>query len=182
MPGVLADLPKQLTQRQGKAVSNFLSESFLALDIDVFAPLRRVVDRIVAQQRRLRFSDPALQWQVQMNGAANAAYFALRPPNLCTDGRLLASSGFTRITTAGGRFVREGLTLDVWAAAAPSSFVQKMRSYAPAAAAIALKRLPELQRVLDRTIPIGNQLDAMLRVLGLRHRTTIDLARLGVTS
>jgi hypothetical protein len=181
-PGVLAHLPKQLSHRQGIAVSGFQTESVLALGINAFAPARRLADRIAARQRRLRFSDPALQWQVRVNGAANAAFFALRPPNLCTDGRQLASSRFTRITPLGRRFVAEGLTLGLSAGGSPSSFVRTMRSYAPAAAAAALTRLPLLQRKLDHVIPIAAQSKALARVLGLGHRSTINFAALGTGS
>ncbi len=86
-PGVLDHLPKHAV-KAGRAERSWLSciESLAALKINAFAPVRRLVDRIAGQQRRLRFSDPAVQWQVHVNGAANAAYFALRPPpNLCVD-------------------------------------------------------------------------------------------------
>jgi hypothetical protein len=179
--GALTRLPKKLSHRQGIAVARFISESFLALDINAFAPLRTVSDRIAGEQRQLRFSDPALQWQVGIDGAANNAYFALRTPNLCTDGRLLASSAFTRITPAGARFVRDALTLDTSAAVSPSSLVRTMRSYAPAAVAAALKRLPRLQRSLDHAIPIGKQFTTLVRTLGLR-RGSINLATPGSES
>jgi hypothetical protein len=166
-PGVLKELPKKLSHRQVDAASNFVSESFLALDINAFAPLRGLVNRLAGQQQRLRFSDPALQWQVHVNGAANAAYFALRPPDLCADARLLASSSFTRITPAGAQFVRDAGKLDASAAVSSSSLLRAMRSYAPRATAVALKRLPELHRALDRKIPIASEFRTLLRVLGL---------------
>ena len=181
-PRVLAHLPRKLSNRQGKPVADFVLESLLALDINAFAPVRTVVDRIAARQRRLHFSDPALQWQVRVNGAGNVAYFALRPPDLCTDGRLLERSAFTRITSTGMRFVSAGVTLELAAAATPSSLVRMMRSYAPAAVASALKRLPELQRRLDRAIPISAQSQALLHILGLKHRATINLAPSGMAS
>jgi hypothetical protein len=181
-PGVLAQLPKKLSRRQAIAVTDFLTESFLALDINAFVPARRLADQIAARQRRLRFSDPALQWQVRVNGAANAAYFALRPPDLCTDGRLLESSAFAHITPAGTRFVLAGLTLQLSAGGSPSSLVRTMRSYAPAPAATALTRLPALQRKLDQVIPIAAQSRAIARVLGFRHRLTINFAAPGVGS
>lgn len=181
-PGVLEHLPNKLSHRQGVAVSGFLTESFLALDIDAFAPTRRLINRIAARQRRLRFSDPALYWQVRVNAAGNAAFFALRPPNLCADGRVLAGSKFTRITPAGRRFVRGGLTLRRSAAVSPSSLVRAMRSYAPVAAATALTRLPALQRKLNHLIPIANQTRALGHVLGLGNRSTINFASPGAGS
>jgi hypothetical protein len=179
-PGVLKDLPKKLSHRQVEAASTFVSESFLALDINAFAPLRGLVNRLASQQQRLRFSDPALQWQVHVNGAANAAYFALRPPDLCADARLLASSSFTQVTPAGGQFVRDAGTLAASAAVSPSSLVRAMRPYAPGLTAVALKRLPELQRTLDRKIPIANQFRTLLRVLGLARLAASPSARPGV--
>jgi hypothetical protein len=179
--GVLAHLPKKLSNRQSKAMAGFVLESFLALQINAFAPVRTVADRITARQRRLRFSDPALQWQVGVNGAGIAAYFALRPPGLCTDGRLLERSSFTRITSAGTRFVLTGVTLGL-SATTPSRLVRMMRSYAPAATATALKRLPELQVQLNRAIPIAAQSRALLRILGLKHRSEFDFSPSAVTS
>lgn len=181
-PGVLAHLPKKLSKRQSKAVAGFVLESFLALDINAFAPLQTVTDRTAARQRRLPFSDPALQWQVGVNGAGIVAYFALRPPDLCTDGRLLERSTFTRITSAGKRFVLAGVSLQLSTTTTPSRFVRMMRSYAPPAAAIALKRLPELQARLDRAIPIAAQSRALLRMLGLKHRSEPDFSPSMVTS
>jgi hypothetical protein len=179
--GVLAHLPKKLSNRQSKAMAGFALESFLALQINAFAPLRPVGQRIAARQRRLRFSDPALQWQVGVDGAENVAYFALRPPDLCTDGRLLVRSAFTRITAAGTRFVLAGVTVEL-SATTPSRLVRMMRSYAPAAAATALKRLPKLQVQLDRAIPIAEQSRALLRILGLKHRSEFDFSPSTVTS
>jgi hypothetical protein len=181
-PGVLKDLPKKLPRRQVQAASTFVFESALSLDIDAFAPLRGLIDRLARQQQRLRFSDPALRWRVHVNGAANAAYFALRPPDLCADARLLASSGFTRITPVGTGFVRDAKTLDTSAAVSPSSLLRAMRSYAPAATAVALKRLPELQHALDRKIPINNEFRTLLRVLGLARLAASPSARPGVAS
>jgi hypothetical protein len=182
-PGVLKQLPKKLSHRQVEAASTFVFESLLALDINAFAPLRGLVDRLAGQQQRLRFSDPALQWQVHINGAANAAYFALRPPDLCADARLLASSNFTKVTPAGAHFVRGAATLNAWATVSPSSLVRAMRSYAPGPTAVALKRLPELQRTLDRKIPIDNQFRTLLRVLGLSRLAASPQAALpGVAS
>jgi hypothetical protein len=181
-PGVLTHHPNKLSHRQDLAVTDFVTESVLALDINAFAPLQRLINRTAVQQRRLRFSDPALQWQVRVNGAASAAYFALRPPNLCADARSLASSAFTRITSTGTRFVRGALALAVSASVSPSSLVRMMRSYAPAAAAIALKRLPELQRTLDQKLGLGRHTKAVLRALGLLHRKTSNFARPGVVS
>jgi hypothetical protein len=181
-PGVLKDLPKKLSHRQVKAASTFVLESVLSLDINAFAPLRGLTERLAGRQQRLRFSDPALQWQVRVNGAATAAYFALRPPGLCADARLLASSGFARITPAGAQFVHDGGTLDRSATVSPSSLLRAMRSYAPAATAVALKRLPELQHALDRKIPINHEFRTLLRVLGLARLAASPSARPGVAS
>jgi hypothetical protein len=181
-PGALKGLPKKLSHRQAEAASNFLFESLLALDINAFAPLRGLTERLAGQQQRLRFSAPALQWQVHVNGAATAAYFALRPPDLCADARLLASSGFARITPAGAQFVHDAATLDTSATVSPSSLLRAMRSYAPAATAVALKRLPELQHALDRKIPINHEFRTLLGVLGLARLAASPSARPGVGS
>jgi hypothetical protein len=177
-PGVLTHLPKQPSQHQGQAVAGFLLESSAVLEVTAFSPLRGLVDRIARRQSQLRFSDPALQWQVRVAGSATAAYFALRPPDLCTDGRLLASDSFKRITPTGSRFATEALTAQL-SATAPPSLVREMRAYAPATAATALKRLPALQRALDHAIPLRSQFRALVRMLGFR-RSTVQFARPGM--
>ena len=89
-------------------MGDFVPESLVAQDINAFAPVRTAVDRIAAQQRRLRFSDPAVQWQVRSMALQTSRTSRCGRPNLCVDGRLLAGSRFTRITSAGERFSAMG--------------------------------------------------------------------------
>ena len=152
------------------------------MNVEQLAPLRGISDRVGDQQRRLRFSDPALQWQVNVDGSALLAYVDLRPPDLCAGARVLAASHFTKMTTAGTRFLKDASTLFPLAAAAPTSLVRQMRPYAPDAVSEALKRLPELQRTLDHKLAFDRHYRALVRALGVTHDELTSSALAGATS
>jgi hypothetical protein len=175
---VLKDAPKKLHADQVGPMIHFFTEALLALNIDQLAPLAGLSDRVGDQQQRLRFSDPALQWQVDVDGSALLAYLALRPPDLCAGARVLAASHYTKMTAAGTRFEQDASALFPLAAAAPTSLVRQMRPYAPDAVSVALKRLPELQRTLDHKLAFGRHYEALVRALGeTREVLTHDVLR-----
>jgi hypothetical protein len=179
---VLEALPRKASAHQSGPIVYFFTEAFAALNVEQLAPLRRISDRVGDQQRRLRFSDPALQWQVNEDGSALLAYVDLRPPDLCAGARLLAASHFTKMTAAGTRFLKDASTLFPLAAASPTSRVRQMRRYAPEAVSVALKRLPELQRTVDHKLAFDRHYRALLRALGVTQDELTSLALAGATS
>jgi hypothetical protein len=179
---VLEAAPRKANAHQIGPMIQFFTEMFAALDVEQLAPLHGISDRVGDQQRRLRFSDPALQWRVNMEGSALLAYVDLRPPDLCAGARVLAASHFTKMTTAGARFLKDASTLFPLAAAAPTSLVRQMRPYAPDAVSGALKRLPELQRTLDQKLAFDRHYQALVRALGVTHDELTSSALAGATS
>jgi hypothetical protein len=165
-PSVLRDAPRRANAHQFGPMLEFYTEALLTLNVEQLAPLRALSHRIGDQQQRLRFSDPALQWQVHVEGSALGAYVDLRPPDLCAGARVLAASHFTKLTAAGTRFVQDASTLFPLAAAPPTRLARLMRPYAPEAVSAALKRLPQRQQTLDRRLAFGAHLHALLRALG----------------
>jgi hypothetical protein len=163
-------------------VIHFLTEAFAALNVEQLAPVRGISDRVGNQQRRLQFSDPALQWQVNVDGSALLAYADLRPPDLCAGARALAASHFTKMTAAGTRFLKDASMLFALAAASPTSLVRQMRPYAPDAVSVALKRLPDLQQTVYRKLAFGRHLRALLRALGDTHVTATSSALVEASS
>jgi hypothetical protein len=171
---VLKGVPSKANAHQFAPITQFFPEALYALNIRQLTPLRGLSERVGHQQQRLRFSDPALQWQVNVGGSALLAYVDLQPPDLCTDARVLATSHFTKVTAAGTRFARAASTLFPLASAAPSQLLRQMRPYAPNAVSVALKRLPELQRTLDHKLAFDRHYRALLRALGERHTEVAD--------
>jgi hypothetical protein len=154
-PNALKRVPKKANNHQFGPITHFFEEALLVSHITQLEPVRGLTNSAGEQQRRLRFSDPALQWQVRVGGSALLAYVDLQPPDVCTDGRVLASSHFTKMTAAGTRFVKRASTLFPTAASPPSGPLRLMRPYAPDAVSAALKRLPVLQQMLDEKLAFG---------------------------
>jgi hypothetical protein len=168
-PNVLKDAPKKPDRHQLQPITQFFTEALLVLDVEQLAPVRGISDRIGREQQRLRFSDPALQWQVDVGGSALLAFVQLRPPDFCTDARMLAATHFTKLTAAGRRFVKEASTLFAQAAADPTDLVRLMRPYAPEAVSVALNRLEALQHTVDHKLAFDRHLRALLRAVGETH-------------
>jgi hypothetical protein len=164
-PAALAGAPVKGTIDQQVGMLGFSIELGAALEIDALQPIRPLTQRIAASQGRLRFSDPVVQFEVGYYGSATPAYLALRPPDLCADARALAASGFTKLTPAGDQFVKDVTTLVDAASAPPTKLLPQMRTYAPAAVARALKRLPVLQRRFDAPLGLSAHADAIMRAL-----------------
>jgi uncharacterized membrane protein len=181
-PRVLKAVPKKANAHQIEPIVHFFTEAALVLDAAQMAPLHGISDRVGEQQRRLRFSDPALQWEVNVDGSALSAYVDLIPPDLCAGARVLAASHFTKMTEAGTRFLKDASTLLPLEAAPPTSLVRKMRPYAPDAVSGALKRLPELHRTLDHNLAFGSQYQALVRALGETHDEVTSSALAGASS
>jgi hypothetical protein len=181
-PDALTGIAKKAKANQVRALGLFIIESSTGLEIDALAPVAALTDRIAAQQQRLRFSDPALQWQVQVNASAQRAYLGLRPPELCADARALAASHFTNITPAGARFAEDAVTLIPSASVPPAQLARMMHRYAPGAVAVALKRLPKLQATLDRKLAFASHYRALLRALGASRLEPTASARPGLAS
>jgi hypothetical protein len=168
-PGVLAGAPILGTSLQRVGLLEFRAEAGAALEIEALQPVRSVTERIAAIQERLRFSDPVVQFDVSFYASATPAYLALSPPDLCADARALAASDFTKLTPAGNAFWRDLSTLLRPASVPPTALLPRMRPYAPAAVAAALKRLPALQQRFDKPLALS------------RHSTTILNALFGST-
>lgn len=181
-PNVLKGVPKKANRRQFRPIAQFLTEALFVLDIKQLAPVRGISDRIGREQQQLQFSDPALQWQVDVGGSALLAFVRLPPPDLCTDARVLAASHFTKLTAAGTRFVKAASTLFPQAAAEPTRLVRLMRPYAPEAVATALKRLAALQHAVDHKLAFNRHLRALLRAVGETHLGVTSSALAGVRS
>jgi len=162
-PDALAGAPTLGSSAQRVGLLEFRTEAGAALEIDALQPVRAVTDRIAELQERLRFSDPAVQFEVGFYASATPAYLALRPPDLCADARALAASGFERLTPAGNAFWHDVSTLLLPASAPSTTLLAQMRAYAPAAVAAALKRLPVLQRRFDKPLALSAHLEALLR-------------------
>ena len=165
-PKVLAGVPARGSTAQQLAVTKFGSEVGAALEIDALQPIRGVMQRIGTLQERLRFSDPVLQWEVGVDAAATPAYLAINVPDVCADARALAATRFTKLTPAGERFVQNVSTLLLAAAAPPVSLLPRMRAFAPAAVAAAMKRLPVLQRRFDQPLQLTRHANAIMNALG----------------
>jgi hypothetical protein len=179
-PRALAGAPALGSSAQRVALIEFRAEAGAALEIDALQPIRGITHRIAELQERLRFSDPALQFEVGFYASATPAYLALRPPDLCADARALAASDFTRLTPAGNAFWRDVSTVLVPASAPSTTLLGQMRAYAPTAVAAALKRLPVLQRRFDQPLAIGTHLQALLRsVFGTSSDQSAIARRLG---
>jgi hypothetical protein len=181
-PDALTGIPKKAKAMQARAVGLFVIESSAALELVALAPVSALTGRIAAQTQRLRFSDPALQWQVQVNASAEAAYLKLRPPDLCADARALAARHFTDVTPAGARFAEDAVTVIERASVPASQLVRLMRQYAPGPVAVALKRLPELDRTVGRKLALGSHYRALLRALGASRLDPTASARPGLAS
>jgi hypothetical protein len=179
---VLKAAPRKANAHQFGPMVEFFTEALLALNVKQLTPVRGISDRVGDQQRGLRFSDPALQWQVRVDGSALLAYVDLRPPDLCVDARALAASHFTKLTASGTRFVKDAATLFPLAGAPASALLRQMRPYAPAAVAVGLKRLPQLQRTIDQKLAFGRHLRALIRALGDTHLKVTSSALAGVAS
>jgi hypothetical protein len=164
-PGVLTGAPVLGSPRQRVGLLKFRAEAGAALEIDALQPVRAVTDRIAADQERLRFSDPAVQFEVGFYASATPAYLALQPPDVCADARTLAASGFTKLTPAGNAFWTALSTLLSAASVPPTTLLPRMRAYAPTAVASALKRLPALQRQFDKPLQLRRHSSAMLNAL-----------------
>ena len=152
------------------------------MDIKQLAPVRGISDRIGREQQRLRFSDPALQWQVDVGGSALLAFVQLQPPDLCTDARVLAASHFTKLTAAGTRFVKAASTLFPQAAAEPTAPGPADASVCAGGGPAALKRLPALQHAVDHKLAFNRHLRALLRAVGETHLGVTGSALAGVPS
>jgi hypothetical protein len=163
--GVLAGVPARGNAMQQLAVTKFGSEVGAALEIDALQPVRQLIQRIGTVQEHLRFSDPVLHWQVGVDASATPAYLAIGPPDLCADARALAASHFTKLTPAGERFVQNVSTVLLAAAAPPVGLLPRMRAYAPAAVAAALKRLPVLQRRFDQPLRLTGHAKTIMNSL-----------------
>jgi hypothetical protein len=162
-PDALAGAPALGSSVQRVGLLKFRTEAGAALEIAALQPIRAITDRIAAVQERLRFSDPFVQFEVGFYASATPAYLALAPPDLCADARALAASDFKKLTPAGNVFWRDVATLLGPASAPPTMLLPRMRAYAPAAVAEALKRLPVLQRRFDQPLALGKHLEALLR-------------------
>jgi len=161
----LAGAPTQGSAKQRVAVLEFGIELGAALEIDALQPIRGVTHRIGMLQEHLRFSDPVLRWQVHSSAAATSAYLALRPPDLCADARALAASHYTKLTPEGVAFSLDVSVVLVPASLPPSQVLPRMRAYAPAAVAHALKRLPALQRRFDNRLALNRHFRAVQRAI-----------------
>jgi hypothetical protein len=166
-PTVLAGTPTHGDAAQQLALTKFASELGAALEIDALQPVRSLIARIGTLQARLRFSDPVLQWEVGIDASATPAYLAIRPPDMCADARALAASQFTKLTPAGERFVQDVSAVVFAASAPPKGLLRRMRPYAPAPVAAALRRLPVLQHRFDTPLQLT------------RHATEISHALFG---
>ncbi len=181
-PNVLKDAPRKANAHQLGPMFKFFTEALLALDIRQLTPVRGISKRAGDQQLRLRFSDPALQWQVHVDGSALLAYVDLRPPDLCVDARVLAASHFTRVTAVGTRFVKDASALFPLAGDPPSRLARLMRPYAPVPVSAALKRLPVLQRTIDHKLAFTRHLRALLNALGGTHLKATGSALAGTAA
>ena len=164
-PGVLAGTPTHVSDAQNLALTEFGTEVGAVLEIEALQPVRKLTERIGTVQQRLRFSDPVLQWAVGVDASATPAYLAIPLPDLCADARALATSQFTKLTPAGKQFVRDASAVLADASAPPATLLQRMRPYAPAAVARALKRLPVLQRRFDGPLQLRHHSTAILNAL-----------------
>lgn len=161
-PKVLAGAPTHVSSSQQLALLKFGGEVGAALEIDALQPVRGLIGRIGTFQQRLRFSDPVLQWAVGVDATATPAYLAIPLPDLCADARALAASQFTKLTPAGERFVEDSSSVLGAASASPTTLLAKMRAYAPASVAQALKRLPVLQARFDKLLALRRHANAIL--------------------
>jgi hypothetical protein len=164
-PRVLAGTPTRGSAAQQLALTKFGSELGAALEIDALQPVRGLTQRIGTLQERLRFSDPVLQWEVGVDASATPAYLAIRLPDLCADARALAASQFTKLTPAGERFGHDVSAVLFAASASPAGLLARMRAYAPAPVAAALKRLPVLQQRFDQPLQLARHATAITNSL-----------------
>lgn len=164
-PAVLAGTPAHVSGTQLLVLTEFRAEVGAALEIDALQPVRELTQRIGRLQERLRFSDPVLQWEVGLDASASPAYLAIRLPDLCADARALITSQFTKLTPAGERFVQDATAVLGAASAPPEGLLRRMRAYAPAAVAAALKQLPVLQQRFDTPLRLRRHSNAILSAL-----------------
>ena len=168
-PAVLAGAPTRGSATQQLALTAFATELGAELEIDALQPVRGLEQRIGTLQERLRFSDPVLQWEVGVDALAPPAYLAIRPPDLCADARALTASQFTKLTPAGDRFVQDVSAVVFAASTPPEALLRKMRAYAPAPVAVALKRLPVLQRRFDQPLQLAHHATEIMNALSETH-------------
>jgi hypothetical protein len=164
-PGALTAAPALRSSAQQIGLLKFGAEVGAVSEIDALQPVRGLTGRVAAVQEKLRFSDPFVQFEVGFYASATPAYLALRLPDVCADARALAASDFTKLTPAGNAFWRDLSTLLHPAAVPPASLLPRMRPYAPAAVAAALKRLPVLQERFDRPLQLTRHSNAILKAL-----------------
>jgi hypothetical protein len=161
----LVNAPRQRNGSQQEALLELELESSLAVEVRAFAAIRPITDQVGRVQERLRFSDSVLEWTVHTDASATSALLAMHVPDLCADVRALVASHYTRITSAGARFVEDGGHIVPAASASPASLATRMRAYAPAAVAAGIKRLKGLQGQLRRQVSLLPQDHALLHVL-----------------
>jgi hypothetical protein len=143
-------LRRKVSLDQALGFLRFGIETVTAYEDHALASLRPKVDRTAAEQDRLRFSDPELQWSVRGSTSALAAQLALKPPDVCADLRRMAATKLKSLTPAGRRFAADALALTV-GPSTPIELMRKMRRYAPDAVASGLKRLAGVGRLVARS-------------------------------
>jgi hypothetical protein len=174
-PKVLAKAPKTGSKLQQLAALEFELDLAAQIYVAAVKPIAPIGEQAALAQERLRFSDQSLEWSVHLTAAGTGYVLSLQPPNLCTQARGFATSGYTAPPAASGRLFTHVIAND--AVGSPEALIRRMRPYAPAAVATGLKRLAALNHRLNRKLSLDGAANRLYEAVYGRPAAQGGLAR-----